>query len=181
MINPAEEIVNIWLQEHRKYFTISNLVVPQKTRTNAQGRRIGGGRGKEIDFFATNGNGKYYWIEVSVSPNPRLPGGADKSRKILVDNAIKKFDKGNEIWLRKNFKVKAVEKWFVYSPKLFSFFRHDSEEEILYCNQLQQKNIKAVSFAEVLKNVYDELSYYGYDFPRQYIFLLKKMGYERGE
>ena len=181
MINPAEEIVNIWLQEHHKYFTISNLVIPQKTRLNAQGRRIGGGRGKEVDFLATNGKGKHYWIEVSVSPNPRLPGGADRSRKILIDNAIKKFDKGNETWLHINFKVKVIEKWFIYSPRLFAFFRNSSAEERLYCDQLQLKNIKAISFAKVLKDVYDELNYYGYDFPRQYIFLLKKMGYRREE
>ena len=180
MINPAEEIVNIWLQEHHKLFTISNLVVPRRSRLNIRGRRIGGGRGKEIDFFATDGNGKYYWVEASVSPNPRLPGGADKSRKVLLGNAIKKFDKENEGWLRNRFKIKTIEKWFVYSPKLFAFFRNGSTEEKLYRDQLRRRNIKAISFAVVLEDVYNELNYYGYDFPRQYIFLLKKMGYRKG-
>jgi len=179
MINPSEEIVNIWLQEHCKHFTINNLVVPRVTRLNAQGRRTGGGSGKEVDFFATNGKGKYYWIEVSVSPNPRLPGGADRSREILIENAIKKFCKGNEQWLRSRFKVGVIEKWFVYSPKLFASFRNAQAEEKFYRDQLRKKAIKAVSFAEVLRNVYDEITYYGYDFPRQYIFLLKKMGYEQ--
>ncbi len=179
MINPAEEIVNIWLQEHHKYFAISNLVIPQKTRLSAQGKKVGGGRGKEVDFLATNGNGKYYWIEVSVSPNPRLPGGPDKSREILATNAIEKFSKGKEEWLRDRFKIRTIEKWFVYSPKLFAFFRNGLTEEKLYCDRLRKKNIKAVSFATVLKDVYDELNYYGYDSPRQYIFLLKKMGYKR--
>ena len=91
MINPAEDIVNIWLQEHYKYFVINNLVVPKETRLGAKGRKIGGGRGKEVDFFSTDGKGNYYWVEVSVSPNPRLPGGATKSRDILFESAIKKF------------------------------------------------------------------------------------------
>ena len=177
MINPAEEIVNIWLQEHHRYFTISNLVVPKKTRLTPRGRKVGGGRGKEIDFLATDGNGKYYWIEVSVSPNPRLPGGPDRSRDILVDDAVRKFEEENERWLCSRFRIKAIEKWFVYSPNLFAFFRDGAVEEKRYCDRLQRKDIKAISFAVVLKDVYDELNYYGYDFPRQYIFLLKKMGY----
>ena len=181
MLNPAEEIVNIWLQDHFKYFITSNLVVPQKNRLNTKGGMIGGGRGKEIDFLATNGKGKYYWVEVSVSPNPRLPGGADKSRDLLVDTVIKKFAKEKEKWLQGRFKIKKIEKWFVYSPKLFSFFRNGLAEERLYCNRLQKKNIKAISFAEVLKNVYSETTFFGYDSPRQYIFLLKKMGYKYEE
>lgn len=177
MINPAEDIVNIWLQEHYRYFVISNIVVPLGARLSASGRRVGGGRGKEVDFFATDGNGKYYWVEVSVSPNPRLPGGAERSRDILVDNALKKFDKGNEQWLFKHYKIKKLEKWFIYSPKLFSFFRDKSVEEQRYINRLKEKDITAVSFTDVLKNIYNELNYMGYDAPRQYLFLLKKFGY----
>jgi len=180
MVNPAEEIVNIWLQDHHKLFIKSNIVVRKKTR-KINGRKIGGGRGKEIDFFATNGKGKYYWIEVSVSPNPRLPGGADKSRRAIADNAIKKFAKEKENWLHGQFKIKTIEKWFIYSPKLFSFLHNGTEEEKRYCEKLQRKNIKAISFKMVLDNVYDELNHFGYDFPRQYIYLLKKMGYFREE
>lgn len=181
MINPAEDIVNIWLQEHYRYFIISNLVVPKGTRLSTKGRKIGGGRGKEVDFLSTDGKGNYYWVEVSVSPNPRLPGGAAKSRDILFESANKKFPKENEKWLRNRFKIKTVKKWFVYSPKLFSFLRNGTEEEKLYKDRLKRRNIKAISFADVLKDVYDELNYYGYDFPRQYIFLLKKMGYTKNE
>lgn len=179
MLNPAEEIVNIWLQDHHNYFTISNLVIPKQTRI-IKGKKIGGGRGKEIDFLATDGDGKYYWIEVSVSPNPRLPGGPEKSRKILVDNAVKKFEKEKEEGLHKRFKkISKVEKWFVYSPRLFTSLRNGLAEEELYCSKLREKNIKAVSFSQVLEDIYEELDHFGYDFPRQYIFLLKKMGYKR--
>ncbi len=179
MLNPAEEIVNIWLQDHFKYFITSNLVVPKKTRLNKKGRFLGGGRGKEVDFLATNGKGKYFWIEVSVSPNPRLPGGADKSRDIFVDTVTKKFAQEKEKWIKNNFRIKRIEKWFVYSHKLFSFFRNAPQEEGLYIKRLGEKKIKAISFAEVLDNVYNETNFFGYDSPRQYIFLFKKMGYGR--
>ena len=94
--------------------------------------------------------------------------------KALSKNSHKKY-------LHNRFKIKTAEKWFVYSPKLFSFFRNKDEEEKLYKDRLKRKNIKAISFADILRDVYDELNYYGYDFPRQYIFLLKKMGYVNNE
>ncbi|MBI1866580.1 MAG: hypothetical protein HYS02_02315 [Candidatus Staskawiczbacteria bacterium] len=45
MVNPAEDIVNIWLQEVCNHFTMSNIVVPKLTR-EIKGRKVGGGRGK---------------------------------------------------------------------------------------------------------------------------------------
>ena len=104
MINPAEEIVNVWLQSHHKYFVMSNIVVRKKTRLNSKGGKLGGGRGKEIDFLATNGKGDYYWVEVSVSPSPRLPGGMSSSRKeITTDILLKKFATEKRSWIAKNF------------------------------------------------------------------------------
>lgn len=183
MINPAEEIVNVWLQDYRKHFVMSNIVVPKGTRVNISGKKIGGGRGKEIDFLSTDGKGNYYWIEVSVSPNPRLPGGAAKSREIILDNVIKKFANEKEMWLKSQFKIKTPERWFVYSPKLFVFFskKKKDDEETLFCNNLKKRGITAISFDSVLKEVYDGINYLGYDSPRQYIFLLKKFGYKRDE
>src|SRR3989338_8426224 len=151
MINPAEEIVNIWLQEHRRQFVMSNIVVPKSSRLNADGRKIGGGRGKEVDFLSTNGKGNYYWVEVSVSPNPRLPGGAEKSRQVIADNALNKFAEEKEKWLINHLKIKAPEKWFVYSPKLFTFLSKKENEEQKFVDALKKHNIKAISFGTVLK------------------------------
>ena len=175
MINPAEEIVNVWLQ-NRKHFIMNNLVVPKKTRLNVKGRKIGGGRGKEIDFVSTDGKGQYYWIEVSVSPNPRMPGGAEKSRVTLVEDITKKFVDEKKKWLLNHLHIRKVEKWFVYSPNLFPK-KYNAEE--LFCKELEKHKIKAISFAKILDEVYDGLNYLGLDSPRQYIFLLKKMGYKK--
>jgi len=173
--------VSIWLQDCRKHFVMSNLVVPKTTRLGVSGKKIGGGRGKEIDFLSTDGKGNYWWVEVSVSPNPRLPGGPEKSRKEIMENAINKFAEEKSQWIRDNFKIKDFGKWFVYSPKLFSFLSKKENEEELYCAELRTHGIEPFSFATVLKEVYDGLNYLGYDSPRQYIFLLKKMGYKQGD
>ena len=175
MINPAEEIVNVWLQDNG-HFIMNNLVVPKKSRLNISGRKIGGGRGKEIDFVSTDGKGQYYWIEVSVSPNPRMPGGAEKSRTLLVEAVLNKFVKEKGDWLRNRLKIKKAHKWFVYSPNLFP---KKSNAEKLFSDELQKRKIKAVSFAAILDEVYDNLNYLGLDSPRQYIFLIKRMGYKK--
>src|SRR3989338_8120844 len=112
MINPAEEIVNVWLQ-NQGHFIMNNLVVPKKSRLNANGRKIGGGRGKEIDFISTDGKGAYYWIEVSVSPNPRMPAGAEKSRTMLVEDVLKKFVDEKNKWLSEHLSIRKASKWFV--------------------------------------------------------------------
>ena len=183
MINPAEEIVNIWLQDHHKHFIMNNIVVPKETRLNIKGRKIGGGRGKEIDFISTDGKDNYYWIEVSVSPNPRLSGGAEKARTALVDDVAKKFAKEKETWLKNNFGIKTPKKWFIYSPNLFSFFskKIKVDEEKQFCDNLRKLGIITHSFKDVLKDVFNELNHFGYDSTRQYIFLLKKMGYKSVE
>jgi predicted unusual protein kinase regulating ubiquinone biosynthesis (AarF/ABC1/UbiB family) len=59
---------------------------------------------------------------------------------------------------------------------LLSFTAEISKKK-KYHAALQKNNIKAISFAEVLDNVYNDLNYYGYDSPRQYIYLMKMMGY----
>lgn len=171
MINPAEDIVNIWLQDKHNHFTMSNIVVHKKTR-KIKGRNVGGGRGKEIDFLSTNGK-KYYWVEVSVSPNPRLLRKDVKLQEV-IRNAVGKFanEKMNGIYER--FNVRNVKKWFIYSPKLFS---KKSNEELRYRKALKKKGIEPISFALVLEETYDSINHMGYDAPRQYLFLLKKFGY----
>lgn len=175
MINPAEEIVNIWLQEVHNHFTMSNIVIHKKTRL-INGRKIGGGRGKEVDFLSTDGK-KYYWIEVSVSPNPRLSNKVVRLRE-SVNSAVNKFATEKEIAIQSRFGYKKFEKWFVYSSKLFP---KKSKEETFYCQALQKRNIKAISFEYVLKDIFNKLDYMGYDTPRQYLFLLKKFGYKYQE
>ncbi len=100
MVNPAEDIVNIWLQEICNHFTTSNIVVPKSTR-EIKGRKVGGGRGKEIDLISTDGK-NYYWIEVSVSPNPRLPN-KNIILKESINNALTKFADEKEKYLIERF------------------------------------------------------------------------------
>jgi len=169
MVNPAEDIVNIWLQEVRGHFTMSNIVVPKKTR-EIKGRKVGGGRGKEIDLITTDGNGNYFWVEVSVSPSPRLSNKKVRFQEI-VNNAVDKFSEEKEQYLAKRFVQKHFHKLFVYSPKMFS---KKSNEETQYRDALKTKGIEAVSFSDVLNGVYEKLNYMGFDVTRNYLFLLKK-------
>jgi len=171
MINPAEDIVNIWLQDKYNHFTMSNIVVHKKTR-NINGKKVGGGRGKEIDFLSTNGK-EYFWVEVSVSPNPRLPRKDIRSQE-AINNAVGKFADEKMDAIYERFQVRNIKKWFVYSPKLFS---RKSNEEALYCAALREKGIKPISFALFLKETHDGINHMGYDVPRQYLFLSKKFGY----
>ncbi|HUX36201.1 MAG TPA: hypothetical protein VMV71_04195 [Candidatus Paceibacterota bacterium] len=173
MLNPAEDIVNVWLQEVCDHFVMNNIVVRKETRL-INGRNIGGGRGKEIDFLSTNGRGDYYWVEVSVSPNPRLPSKAVRSKE-AIDIVLKKFASEKEAMIKKRFDIKTVNKWFVYSHKLFS---KKLGEEKVYCHALEKQGIKAIGFEKILREVFKKLDYMGYDTPRQYLFLLKKFGYK---
>lgn len=176
MINPAEEIVNVWLQ-NQKHFIMNNLVVPKKGRLNSKGKKIHGGKGKEIDFLSTDGKGNYYWIEVSVSPSPFLIGGASQVKTRLVGDVLNKFVDEKNKWIRSHLKIKKLERWFVYSPNLFP---KKSGSENLFCNELKKRKIRAISFADVLDEVYNNLNHFALDQPRQYIFLFKKMGYKKG-
>ena len=151
--------------------------MPKKTR-RIKGKKVGGGRGKEVDFLSTDGRERYYWVEVSVSPNLRLPGGADNSRRRIIYDAAQKFADEKIEWLRSNFGIKNITKWFIYSPRLFTFFAEKSEEEKHFCKSLRKRKIEPISFGKVLKEVFEELNYMGYDTPRQYLFLLKKFGYK---
>lgn len=181
MVNPAEDIVNIWLQESEHFakcgcFTMNNIVVHKKSR-KINGRKVGGGRGKEIDLIATDGKRKYFWIEVSVSPSPRLPNKKEKFREI-VNNAVKKFVNEKKQYLVGRFGQKNFHKIFVYSPKLFSqkytMSSLKSDEENRYRAALKAKGIEAVSFTDVLREIYEKLNYMGYDATRNYLFLIKK-------
>ena len=168
MVNPTEDIVNIWLQECKNHFTMGNIVVPKKPR-KIDGRKIYGGRGKEIDLLSTDGK-KFYWIEVSVSPSPYLLKDGNK-----VGDVIKKFAKEKQKYLKDRFgRGKQFQRWFIYSPRLFS---KKSGEEGKYCSILENRGIKAISFKTVLEDLKGEINYMGYDLVRNYLFLLKRFNW----
>ncbi len=131
-----------------------------------------GERGKEIDIISTNGR-NYYWTEVSVSSNPRLPN-KNVRLKESINNALAKFSDEKEKYFDKRFSHKSFHKQFVYSPKLFL---QRSDEESKYCGALKQRGIKAISFERVLREVREKLNYMGFDVTRNYLFLLKKFDY----
>ena len=118
MINPAEDIVNIWLQECKHHFTMNNVVVRRENKKIGN-KLIGGGRGKEIDIISTNGK-VYYWIEISVSANPRLERKSVRLEK-SVNMVIQKFHHSKEQYLRDRFGNKNfINGLFIltnYSPK----------------------------------------------------------------
>jgi len=171
MINPAEDIVNIWLQECQNHFTMSNVYVKKKTRI-IRGKKVGGGRGKEIDIISTDWK-KSYWVEVSVSPRPRLPKKSIKMN-LIISWAADKFDEGKREYLEERFKGMHFEKWYVYSPKLFS--KHSKEQE-RFCSALKKRGIKALNFEDILSEVREKLDYMGYDVTRNYLYLLKMFTY----
>lgn len=172
MINPAEEIVNIWLQDKKDWFTMGNVVVKKRKRIRG-GRAVYGGRGKEIDIIATDGS-NFYWVEVSVSARPRLPKKSEKI-KILSKMVIRKFAPEKEKYLKSRFsKAKEFQKIFIYADK---YFTKRSDEKEKFLEKLKQKGIEAINFKEILEDVYDNLDFMGYDITRNYLYLLKKLDY----
>ena len=171
MINPAEDIVNLWLQECRDHFTMTNVVIKKKPRI-IKGKKIYGGRGKEVDIVSTDGN-RFFWVEVGVSARPYSPLKAVKLDSCVSD-AERKFVEEKEIGLKERFKNRDFEKWYVYSPK---FFSKSTDEERLYRSRLEQLGIKAISFKTVLSEFREKLNYMGYDATRNYLFLLKEFQY----
>ena len=171
MINPAEDIVNIWLQECKHHFTMNNVVVRRENKKIGN-KLIGGGRGKEIDIISTNGK-VYYWIEISVSANPRLERKSVRLEK-SVNMVIQKFHHSKEQYLRDRFGNKKFHKWFIYSHKLFP---KNTDEMAKFCKILKDNGINAISFNEILNEVYMKLNNMGYDVTRNYLYLLKKFNY----
>lgn len=177
MINPAEDITNIWLQECCGHFVMSNIVVKKKTR-RIKNKNIGGGKGKEIDFISADRKGHYFWTEVSVSPNPWLPGSVAKSMSKIISDIVKKFAAEKEEWIHNQLNIKTIKKQFVYSHKLFSLSSKKTKEEVIFRNKLHKKGIDAKSFGDILEEVYEKIDYMGLDAPRQYIYIFKKFGYK---
>lgn len=171
MINPAEDIVNLWLQECYNHFTMTNIVIKKQPRI-IKGKKIYGGRGKEVDIVSTDGS-RFFWVEVAVSARSYPPLKAEKLDKCISD-VEEKFAEEKEVGLKERFKNRDFQKWYVYSPKLFS---KSTDEERVYRSRLKQLGIKAISFKTVLSELREKLNYMGYDVTRNYLFLLKEFQY----
>ena len=113
MINPAEDIVNLWLQECCDHFTMTNVVIKKKSRT-VRRRKVYGGRGKEVDIISTDGS-KFFWIEVGVSARPYLPLKAEKIKR-LVSDAHGKFAGEKETGLKDRFNKRELRSG-TYTPR----------------------------------------------------------------
>jgi len=169
MINPAEDVVNVWLQECQVHFVMANINVPPPHRF-VKGKKIAGGRGPEVDFLSTNGRGVYVWTEVQVSFNPYVPT-IDRAMSIYVKEAMAKFAPLKLEHLKKTYGIETFKKWFVYSPTMFPKRRPETEVE--YRRLLAQKDIEAISFGRVYSEVLKKQIRMGYDIARQWLYLIQ--------
>lgn len=165
-VNPAEDIVNVWLQDIQGYFTKQNVNVPKKGRMIG-GKMVYGGKGKEIDILGIKNDGKRIWVEVSVSPNPFLA-----KKDVRVANAIdmvkNKFDPEKEIRVMEIFANKPFKKQFVYSERLF---KHDEEKE--FVEKIRALGIDALSFHMIFDACIKEIRHYSVDPTRIYLYYSK--------
>jgi hypothetical protein len=165
-VNPAEDIVNVWLQDIHGYFTRQNVNVPKQGR-EVKGKMIYGGKGKEIDILGIKNSGKRIWVEVSVSPNPYLA-----KKELRVSNAIemvyRKFDKEKEKIVMEIFKNKPFNKIFVYSERLF---RNEQENE--FVDKLKRNNIEARCFHNIFNECIENIRHYSVDPTRIYLYYSK--------
>jgi hypothetical protein len=169
-VNPAEDIVNVWLQDAQGYFTRQNINVPKGKRM-IQGKAIYGGRGKEIDILAVNIKGDKLWVEVTVSPNPYLSKSANR-----ISDAIKKvqekFCPEKETEVRRLFGRGRIRKLFVYSRRIF---RKDQESEFLKKLKVMGK-IEAKPFEVIFKEIINGINHYSVDPVRIYLYYSKYFG-----
>ena len=169
MINPAEEIVNVWLQDVKGHFTIANIHVPAPHRV-VNGKKIHGGSGPEVDFLSTDGHGGHVWTEVHVAFNPYV-GTIDEAMDSYVMEAVKKFDAFKLEYIKEHHGVRTFEKWYIYSPTMFPKRRPETEQE--FCRLLAREGIQAISFRQVLLESVKKQTRQGYDAPRKWLYLFR--------
>lgn len=167
MINPAEDVVNVWLQECFRHFVVANIQVPAPIRER-NGRKIFGGRGPEVDFLSTDGRGTYIWTEVQVSFNPYVPT-IDRAMPDYIREALRKFDPMKLDYIRKTYHIRKVKKCFVFSPTMFPKRRPETETK--YVGLLAKEGIEALSFGRVYSEVLKKQVRMGYDAARQWLYL----------
>jgi len=159
-VNPAEDIVNVWLQENCGYFTRQNINVP----------KVRGGKGKEIDILGINISGKKIWVEVTVSPNPYSTKKEEQVKK-MVDIVKRKFDKEKEKEVERIFGTKKFHKMFVYSKKVFSGETDKKEKQ--FSERIKDRGVEAIDFEKVLNETIEKLSYYSVDPTRIFLYYAK--------
>ena len=169
-VNPAEDIVNVWLQDAQGYFTRQNINVPKGKRMIG-GKAIYGGRGKEIDILATNIKGEKLWVEVTVSPNPYLAKSANR-----ISDAIKivqdKFCSEKETEVRRLFGKGRIRKLFVYSRRIFR-----KEQESGFLTELNALGeVEAKPFEEIFDETINGINHYSVDPVRIYLYYSKYFG-----
>ncbi len=166
-VNPGEEIVNVWLQDIKNYFTRLNINVRKETRV-INGKKRGGGRGKEIDILGINNSGKKIWVEVSVSPRPRNEYSGTKNVNYYIKKFSEKFHEEKEKKVNSLFGNKPYSKMFVYSPNLFR-----KGEEELFRRGLEEKGIEPVDFEKIFHETIENINHYSVDPIRVYLYYSK--------
>jgi hypothetical protein len=170
-VNPAEDIVNIWLQDKHGYFTRQNINVPKQLRF-INGRPIHGGRGKEIDILGINNDGDRIWIEVTVSPNPYLEISTEQVVSALT-KVRDKFHSEKATEVERLFCGKRYRKMFVYSPRIFSKKQDISEKEKQFIEGTQKLGVEPIRFETILEETIDTLNHYSVDPTRIYLYYAK--------
>ncbi len=163
-VNPAEDIVNVWLQD-KGYFTQQNIVVPKK----------GGSRGKEIDILAINPQGDKIWVEVTVSPRPRKQLAREQVDKI-VELAKNKFHREKEERVRNIFRSKRFRKMFVYTPTIFSY---QEEKAIIFKKRLERLHIEVVDFRDVFAQAVKDINHYSVDPIKIQLYYIQRLFKEK--
>ena len=165
-VNPAEEIVNVWLQDIQGYFTRQNVNVPKQGRLR-NGKMVCGGRGREIDILGINNKGQRIWVEVSVSPNPYLPRKEERFNTAF-DMVKTKFHNEKAREVNRIFGGKKYKKFFIYSEKLFK-----KNEEARFIDRLKKIGITAESFHKLFDECIDKINHYSVDPTRIYLYYSK--------
>lgn len=165
-VNPAEDIVNVWLQDNHDYFTRQNVNVPKGKRV-IDGKAVYGGRGKEIDILGIDNKGDRVWVEVTVSPNPYLSKSSER-----VENALEiikdKFHDEKETEVKRLFGGKKYRKIFVYSHRIFR-----SEQENLFLEKVQKLDVEVISFEKIFEETINQINHYSVDPTRIYLYYAK--------
>lgn len=159
MINPAEDIVNLYMQICKNRFTMGNVYVATTKP----------GRGAEIDLLSTDGP-SYFWTEVSVSANP-VKAPKKGRAEAEAQWACRKFDSAKQEFLKQRFPGKGFTQETVYSPLLFV----QKAEEGDFLEGLKMRGIIGISFGDILEELFDKLEYLGYDPTSNILYLLKKL------
>lgn len=166
-VNPAEDIVNVWLQDVRGFFTRQNVNVKKRKRVIG-GKAIYGGRGKEIDILAINATGVRLWVEVTVSPNPYLGKSANRisdAMRVVAD----KFCTEKEVAVRQIFGGRQFQREFVYSRRIFK-----KDQEARFLAELKKSGkIKALPFEEIFHMTIKKIDHYSVDPTRIYLYYSK--------